>query len=103
MHTYVPWASAVDANVRQREQIGHHILGSGHMIWLIVGARRPHLKNRAQSAISLIAMLIAVGGKRKKVGSKKAKVESTGETKTPNGSELRATHPMKNKLHLIIR
>src|SRR5437016_4836958 len=26
MHLYVPWASTVDANVREREQIGHHIL-----------------------------------------------------------------------------
>src|SRR5439155_18377531 len=35
MHLYVPWASAVDANVGQREKIGHHILGSGHMSWPI--------------------------------------------------------------------
>src|SRR6184192_4276686 len=33
MHVYVPRASAVDANVRAREKIGHHSLGSGHMIW----------------------------------------------------------------------
>src|ERR1700746_1551660 len=33
MHPYVPGASAVDANVREREKIGHRILGSGHMIW----------------------------------------------------------------------
>src|SRR5206468_3864594 len=33
MHLYVPRASAVDANVRQREKIGHHILGSGHINW----------------------------------------------------------------------
>src|SRR5947199_10029682 len=31
MHLYVPGANAVDANVRQREEIGHHFLGSGHM------------------------------------------------------------------------
>src|SRR6266516_4610461 len=35
MHLYVPGASAIVANVRAREQIGHHILGSGHMIWSI--------------------------------------------------------------------
>jgi hypothetical protein len=35
MHLYVPRASAVDANVSEREQISHHILGSGHMIWPI--------------------------------------------------------------------
>src|SRR5436309_4486901 len=35
MHVYVPTASAVDANVGQREKIGHHILGSGHMSWTI--------------------------------------------------------------------
>src|SRR5436190_20519518 len=40
MHLYVPWASAVDANVCEREKIGHYILGSGHMIWPIVGALR---------------------------------------------------------------
>src|SRR5437867_526329 len=40
MHLYVPGASAVDANVGQREKIGHHILGSGHMIWSIAGALR---------------------------------------------------------------
>jgi hypothetical protein len=33
MHLYVPGASAVDANVREPEKIGHHILGDGHMIW----------------------------------------------------------------------
>src|SRR5437867_2748406 len=32
MHLYVPGASAVDANVGEREKIGDHILGSGHMI-----------------------------------------------------------------------
>jgi hypothetical protein len=37
----------VDANVRGREQIGHHILGSGHMIWLIAGALHPSLENPA--------------------------------------------------------
>ena len=35
MHLYVPRASAVDADVGQREKIGHHILGSGHTIWLV--------------------------------------------------------------------
>ena len=35
MHLYVPRASAVDADVGQREKIGHHILDSGHMIWLV--------------------------------------------------------------------
>jgi len=44
---YIPWASAVYANVREREEIGHHILGSGHMIWPIAGAFRPRLRNRA--------------------------------------------------------
>jgi hypothetical protein len=45
MDLYVPGATAVDANVREREKIGHHILGSGHMIWPIaalilrIGAR----------------------------------------------------------------
>src|SRR6266496_1087625 len=48
MYLYVPGASAVDANVREREKIGHHILGSGHMIWPIAGALRPSLKNRAR-------------------------------------------------------
>src|SRR5436309_15575767 len=32
MHLYVPGASAVNANVGESEQIGHHILCSGHMI-----------------------------------------------------------------------
>ena len=32
VHLYVPKASAVDANIREREKIGHHILGSGHII-----------------------------------------------------------------------
>ncbi len=31
MHLYVPGASAVNANVRARNKIGHHILDSGHM------------------------------------------------------------------------
>jgi hypothetical protein len=35
MHVYVPGARTVDANVREREKIGHHVLGSGHMIWPI--------------------------------------------------------------------
>src|SRR4029077_10844714 len=37
VHLYVPAPKAfgVDANVGQREKIGHHILGSGHMIWPI--------------------------------------------------------------------
>jgi hypothetical protein len=48
MHLYVPAASAVDANVRGREKIGHHILGYGHMIWPIAGALRGSLKNRAR-------------------------------------------------------
>jgi hypothetical protein len=48
VHLYVPGASAVDANVREREKIGHHILGSGHMIWPIAGALRVSLKNRAR-------------------------------------------------------
>src|SRR5947207_9253351 len=48
MHVYVPGASAVDANIREREEIGHHILGSGHMIWPIAGALRYRLKNRAR-------------------------------------------------------
>ncbi len=45
VHLYVPGARAVDANVRGREKIGHHILGSGHMSWPIaalilgIGAR----------------------------------------------------------------
>jgi hypothetical protein len=38
MHLYVPETRAVDANIRGREQIGHHILGSRHMIWLIAGS-----------------------------------------------------------------
>src|SRR4029450_10017560 len=50
MHLYVPSASAVDANVRQREKIGHHILGSGHMIWPVVGAFVPVRRNRAPVA-----------------------------------------------------
>src|SRR5438552_19003174 len=41
MYLYVPGASAADANVREREKIGHHILGSGHMIWPIAGALSP--------------------------------------------------------------
>src|SRR5438034_1159446 len=41
MHLYVPGASAIDANVRAREKIGHHILGSGHMSWPVAGALRP--------------------------------------------------------------
>ena len=48
VHLYVPGASAVDANVRERKKIGHHILGSGHMIWPIAGALRVSLKNRAR-------------------------------------------------------
>jgi hypothetical protein len=48
MRLYVPWASAVDANIREREEISHHILGSGHMIWPIAGMVRPCLKNRAR-------------------------------------------------------
>src|SRR5436309_2493232 len=48
MHVYVPGAIAVDANVCGREQIGHHILGSGHMIWPITRALLPRLKNRAR-------------------------------------------------------
>jgi hypothetical protein len=32
VHVYVPGARAVDANIREREKIGHHILGSGHII-----------------------------------------------------------------------
>src|SRR5437773_6657947 len=32
MHLYVPGARAVDANIREREKIGHHILSSGHII-----------------------------------------------------------------------
>ncbi len=44
----LPGASAVDANIREREEIGHHILGSGHMIWPIAGALRSRLKNRAR-------------------------------------------------------
>src|SRR5438094_10176999 len=47
MHLYVTGASAVDANIREREEISHHILGSGHMIWPIAGAFRPRLRNRA--------------------------------------------------------
>ena len=30
MYLYVPWPSAVDLNVRDREKIGHYFLGSGH-------------------------------------------------------------------------
>src|SRR5262249_8968381 len=48
MHLYVPWACAVDANVRQREKVGHHISGSGHMIWPI--AERFRLTNRTSCA-----------------------------------------------------
>src|SRR5205807_716344 len=48
MHLYVPGASAVDADVREREEIGHHILDSGHMICPITGTLRPRLKNRAR-------------------------------------------------------
>src|SRR5437867_5487532 len=48
MHLYVPGASAVDTNVREREEISHHILGSGHMIWPVAGALRLCLKNRAR-------------------------------------------------------
>jgi hypothetical protein len=33
MHLYVPRASAIDANVREPDKIGHHILGDGHMTW----------------------------------------------------------------------
>jgi hypothetical protein len=46
MHLYVPGPRAVDVNVRESEKIGHHILGSGHINWLIaalilgIGARR---------------------------------------------------------------
>jgi hypothetical protein len=40
MHLYVPGASAVGANVGQREKIGHHILGSGHMSWPTAGVFR---------------------------------------------------------------
>lgn len=32
MYLYVPGARAVDADVREREEIGHHILGSAHII-----------------------------------------------------------------------
>jgi hypothetical protein len=32
VNLYVPRARAVDANVREREQIGYRILGSGHII-----------------------------------------------------------------------
>jgi len=32
VHLYVPGPRAVDANIREREKIGHHILGSGHII-----------------------------------------------------------------------
>src|SRR5438046_1241076 len=32
VHLYVPGVRAVDANIREREKIGHHILGSGHII-----------------------------------------------------------------------
>ena len=48
MHVYIPGALAVDANVRGREQIGHHILGSGHIIWSVEAALRLCLKNRAR-------------------------------------------------------
>jgi hypothetical protein len=30
MDLNVPGARAIDANVRAREKIGHHLLGSGH-------------------------------------------------------------------------
>ena len=48
MHVYIPGAIAVDANIREREKIGHHILGSGHIIWPVAGALRLRLKNRAR-------------------------------------------------------
>jgi hypothetical protein len=48
MHLYVPGASAVDPNIREREKIGHHILGSGHMIWPVEAALRRCLKNRVR-------------------------------------------------------
>ena len=32
VHLYVPGAIAVDTNIREHEQIGHRILGSGHII-----------------------------------------------------------------------
>src|SRR6266545_60977 len=48
MHLYVPGTSAVDANVGAREKIGHHISGSGHMIWPIAGALSSRLTKRAR-------------------------------------------------------
>jgi hypothetical protein len=48
MHLYVARASAVDADVRRREEIGDHVLGSGHMTWPITGALHLCLKNRAR-------------------------------------------------------
>ncbi|PYK21786.1 MAG: hypothetical protein DME56_03355, partial [Verrucomicrobia bacterium] len=50
MHLYVPGASAVNANVGESEQIGHHILCSGHMIRSVAEALRRYLMNRARSA-----------------------------------------------------
>src|SRR5437667_8025174 len=41
MHLYVPRPTAVDVNIREREEISHHILGSGHIIWPVAGALRP--------------------------------------------------------------
>jgi hypothetical protein len=32
VYLYVPGAIAVDANIREREQIGHRTLSSGHII-----------------------------------------------------------------------
>jgi hypothetical protein len=49
MHLYVPWVSAVDPNARQREKVGHYILGSGHMIWPIAERFR-RLTNRTNCA-----------------------------------------------------
>src|SRR5437867_12134535 len=48
IYVYVPGARAVDANVREREKIGHYILGSVHVIWPVVGALRLCLKNRVR-------------------------------------------------------
>src|SRR5436190_20868831 len=47
---YVPGANAVDANVGEREKIGHHILGFGHMIRSVAEVLRRYLMNRARSA-----------------------------------------------------
>jgi hypothetical protein len=66
MHLYVPRASAVDANVRQREKIGHYILGSGHMIRPIAGRLVPVYGIAPAAASSLIALLITIAGAAKK-------------------------------------